>query len=138
MASQSSDPSFAYIIPIAWQQVTLGWSLISASIPSFRAFIKPLEDANYGGTNVSTASGQLYSQYTGAYLMMGPERSDASTSGGKHKRNIMKLRPEKPQVTSRVESVPEEQRSVRSNDSREDIIRKGTGWRVDYDERVVE
>lgn len=68
-----------YITPMIWIQLLLGASLISASLPSFKAFMRPFEKDMVPRDCTRIASHSKQTSAYGAYLMMGPDKSmDAS------------------------------------------------------------
>jgi len=66
----AEDKGFSFISPAIWIQIWLAWSLVSASIPSFRAFMNPFDNISVAKTDDSHSASR--SELNGAYLMMGP------------------------------------------------------------------
>ncbi|CAD0082702.1 unnamed protein product [Aureobasidium vineae] len=69
----AQDKGFSFIPPVIWIQIWLAWSLVSASIPSFRSFMNPLENITIAKTDDSHSASR--SEVNGAYLLMGPIKS---------------------------------------------------------------
>jgi hypothetical protein len=141
-ATRAPDKAFAYVLPLLWTQIVIGWSLISASIPSFRAFMQPFAMVQDHEHSISP----LRSQNNGAYMMMGPGKSAARSKGGSNmmlrsdeSKNIGRLRLDDSQSDAVIESVPagkrsEEAGSVDSWHSRADIIRRDVRWEISRDQ----
>jgi len=59
-----TNPNMAYLFLIVFTQATLAWSLISASLPCFRAFIRPfhavMKHHSYPTDHGASAAGNLY------------------------------------------------------------------------------
>lgn len=60
----STDPNMAYVFLVIFTQIILCWSLISASLPCFRALIRPfdaiMEHTSYPTDHGASAAGNLY------------------------------------------------------------------------------
>lgn len=72
-AVRASDKGFSFIPPAILIQIWLAWSLVSASIPSFRSFMSPFDNITIAKTDDSHSA--LRNEVTGAYLLMGPIKS---------------------------------------------------------------
>jgi len=60
----NTDPNMAYLFLVIFTQMILCWSLISASLPCFRAFIRPfdavVDHTSYPTDHGASAAGNLY------------------------------------------------------------------------------
>lgn len=60
----NKDPNMAYLFLVIFTQIILCWSLISASLPCFRAFIRPFDaimaHTSYPTDHGASAAGNLY------------------------------------------------------------------------------
>jgi hypothetical protein len=70
----AEDSGFSFVPPAIWIQIWLAWSLISASIPSFRSFMKPFDNISITKTDDTYSASR--SEVNGAYLLMGPLKSN--------------------------------------------------------------
>jgi hypothetical protein len=73
----AADRGFSFVPPAIWIQIWLAWSLISASIPSFRSFMKPFDNISIAKTDDTYSASR--SEVNGAYLLMGPLKSNHRT-----------------------------------------------------------
>ncbi|GAB7356354.1 hypothetical protein MBLNU459_g7143t1 [Dothideomycetes sp. NU459] len=126
-AVEASDVGFAYLSPVIWIQVLLAWSLFSASIPAFRAFMQPFDTVH------SEIDGQTYSggrsHNNGAYLMMGPMKMP------KNARNILQPTGLETQISVAAKKHKHQHSGPERTSwaSQEGIIRKNVVWNITSD-----
>ncbi|KAI4721641.1 hypothetical protein E4T48_02179 [Aureobasidium sp. EXF-10727] len=65
---EGRDRGIAVVQPVVWLQVTLLWSMVTASLPSFRPLVSPFN------TVMEDSSVRSESAYTGAVLLMGSDK----------------------------------------------------------------
>lgn len=134
----AADRAFSYVSVIVWIQILLAWSLISASIPSFKAFMHPFDAVSDEGTY----GGATRSQVNGSYLMMGKQKPKGSSqlrSGRSDKSAAsadMRMRPDVEGNKAVISAA--HRRSVAEDEhdslhSQADIIRRDVQWNVSYD-----
>lgn len=145
-AREASDRAFAYVDVVLWIQILIAWSLISASIPSFKAFMNPFDAIADEGMFANNSGPR--SDINGAYLMMGRANPNKGASGNRsnmrdksgnsNSSGLGRLRPEK--VEQRA-TVSTQQRSSAAEDeesdslhSQADIIRRDVRWDISYDQ----
>ncbi|KAI5246763.1 hypothetical protein E4T42_06212 [Aureobasidium subglaciale] len=68
------DRGIALVKPVVWLQATILWSMVTASLPSFRPLVSPFETVMEDSTTHST------SVYNGAALMMGSDKDKTGES----------------------------------------------------------
>lgn len=139
------DASFAYVPPLIWLQVLFAWSLISASIPSFKAFMQPFDKIQ----ERECMPNFTRTQKIGPHLLMGPHRSSIAASVPTNPRRSAKSQPstEKSQMSIgrlRLDDVeaevtitaspgtPKRRRSLESWGSQPGAILKDVGWEVTH------
>lgn len=140
----SDNPGVAIVPVIVMQQVELCWSLISATVPNLKSFVKSFSSGfgiqldasltqNYG-------SGR-YGRSGGGYEMgsLPGKGSHKSESAGRSFNDPGETRRVLPTNTSHVTTITREQDSIDSGgsqDSRGHIIRKDIQWDVHYEPAV--
>ncbi|KAI5239652.1 hypothetical protein E4T43_06630 [Aureobasidium subglaciale] len=130
----AKDKGFAFIPPAIWIQIWLAWSLVSASIPSFRSFMSPFDNITVAKTDDSHSASR--SEANGAYLMMGPIKSS-------HRNNIASARSASQGISLSSKlgtrtSVHHESRDRATDEnqsisSQTGIIRKEVEWEIRHD-----
>ncbi|KAI5273626.1 hypothetical protein E4T47_03133 [Aureobasidium subglaciale] len=68
------DRGIALVQPVVWLQATILWSMVTASLPSFRPLVSPFETVMEDSTTHST------SVYNGAALVMGSDKDKTAES----------------------------------------------------------
>jgi hypothetical protein len=126
------DRGLSFVAPAIWIQIWLAWSLVSASIPSFRAFINPFDKIEV--TRQDDSYNASRSEVNGAYLMMGP----LPKSG--HRSHVVSVRSENQGNTGMVgrasghhQESRDENQSMESWHSQTGIIRKDVEWEIRRD-----
>ncbi|KAI4734649.1 hypothetical protein E4T50_14837 [Aureobasidium sp. EXF-12298] len=122
----AEDKGFSFIAPAIWIQIWLAWSLVSASIPSFRSFMKPFDNISIAKTDDSHSASR--SELNGAYLMMGPLKSN-------HRSHIASARSASLGTRTSVHHAHRD-RGVDENQSissETGIIRKEVEWVISHD-----
>ncbi|KEQ93655.1 hypothetical protein AUEXF2481DRAFT_6721 [Aureobasidium subglaciale EXF-2481] len=130
----AKDKGFAFIPPAIWIQIWLAWSLVSASIPSFRSFMSPFDNITVAKTDDSHSASR--SEANGAYLMMGPIKSS-------HRNNVASARSASQGISLSSKlgtrtSVHHESRDRATDEnqsisSQTGIIRKEVEWEIRHD-----
>lgn len=135
----ATNKALSYISVIIWLQVTLAWSLMSASIPTFKTFMQPFDAI---GENKQFSNG-LRSELNGAYLMMGREKPKGSSQGKSantaHSSALGRIRGDRVDAQATIGTM--HRGSVvgvldddsASQHSQADIIRKVVQWEITRD-----
>ncbi|KAG9589186.1 hypothetical protein KCU86_g2392, partial [Aureobasidium melanogenum] len=127
---RAEDKGFSFIPPAIYIQIWLAWSLVSASIPSFRSFMSPFDNITVAKTDDSHSASR--NEVTGAYLLMGPIKPH-------HRNHIMPARSASQGLSLNSKlgtrtSVHHEQRDEnQSISSQTGIIRKDVEWEISHD-----
>lgn len=128
----AEDKGLSFIPPAIWIQVWLGWSLISASIPSFRSFMKPFDNISIAKTDDTYSASR--SEVNGAYLMMGPLKSNHRSNMASARSGSQGLNSDLGTRTSvhhaRRDRGVDENQSISSETG---IIRKDVQWAISHD-----
>jgi len=122
----AEDKGLSFIPPAIWIQIWLAWSLISASIPSFRSFMKPFDNISIAKTDDTHSASR--SEVNGAYLLMGPLKSN-------HRSHIASGRSASLGTRTSVHHAHRD-RGVEENQSissQTGIIRKEVEWVISHD-----
>ncbi|THZ76048.1 hypothetical protein D6C85_02512 [Aureobasidium pullulans] len=134
----AEDKGFSFISPAIWIQIWLAWSLVSASIPSFRAFMNPFDNISVAKTDDSHSASR--SELNGAYLMMGPISKPSHRNHGAPARSASQGMSLSSKLGTRTSVHHEsrdrgvdEARSMESWHSRSGIIRKEVEWEIRHD-----
>ncbi|OBW64624.1 MAG: Uncharacterized protein AUREO_053090 [Aureobasidium pullulans] len=134
----AEDKGFSFISPAIWIQIWLAWSLVSASIPSFRAFMNPFDNISVAKTDDSHSASR--SELNGAYLMMGPISKPSHRNHGASARSASQGMSLSSKLGTRTSVHHEsrdrgvdEARSMESWHSRSGIIRKEVEWEIRHD-----
>ena len=129
------DPTLAEDLFIVWSQTELTYSLVSATIPSLRPFLRDLTTF-YGGALVAQSADGLSNQ---AYAMSNikshetsARRDDASQSRTVYEGPATRT---KNRIVSeeRQRSQDQDKNSLWSQDSRQMIISKKQTWAIAHD-----
>ncbi|KAK4997693.1 hypothetical protein LTR66_002923 [Elasticomyces elasticus] len=132
-----TDTGLAVVSPLAWLQIDIAWSLIAASIPSFKAFMKPFD--NVSATNPDRSANLSHSQSRSDGLFMGPVKPTKKTDSkaGFAEPQVLELRPDNVESQSAVHHCSRRpslnMNSVGSSASQEHIIRREVDWEVRYE-----
>ncbi|THW70162.1 hypothetical protein D6D19_07993 [Aureobasidium pullulans] len=134
----AEDKGFSFISPGIWIQIWLAWSLVSASIPSFRAFMNPFDNISVAKTDDSHSASR--SELNGAYLMMGSISKPSHRNHGASARSASQGMSLSSKLGTRTSVHHEsrdrgvdEARSMESWHSRSGIIRKEVEWEIRHD-----
>ncbi|KAK4990804.1 hypothetical protein LTR66_006706 [Elasticomyces elasticus] len=132
-----TDAGLAVVSPLAWLQIEIAWSLIAASIPSFKAFMKPFD--NVSATNPDRSANLSHSQSRSDGLFMGPVKPTKKTDSkaGFAEPQVLELRPDNVESQSAVHHCSRRpslnMNSVGSSALQEHIIRREVDWEVRYE-----
>lgn len=143
--SKSSDPGLAVIGNLIWQQVELGYSLISATIPTLRSFIRGYEKAMGWEASYSKSHTDPPMFGTASYPMQSYRSKNGSNRSGNHEIGIdhddnestrPNLRPDKSKYKANIYGPGDQPHKLRrepstgSSDSEHPIIRKDVHFSV--------
>ena len=123
---EAEDKGLSFIPPAIWIQIWLAWSLISASIPSFRSFMKPFDNISIAKTDDTHSASR--SEANGAYLLMGPLKSN-------HRSHIASGRSASLGTRTSVHHAHRDRGvdETQSISSQTGIIRKEVEWVISHD-----
>lgn len=141
----SSNPGIALVPVLVLQQVQLCWSLISATIPNLKSFVKSFSSGF--GIQLDPSLTQAYGsgrlgRGTGYELgSLGPKGVSKSRSGNQSYNDIERPTALPQQMQDNMKSHPNarDQESITSAGSQDHIIRKDVQWKIHYetnDERI--
>lgn len=137
--TNSSNPGLALIPVLAVQQVQLCWSLISATIPNLKAFVKSFSSGF--GIQLDPSQTQAYGS-SGRYgrgtgYEMGSVRADGNSKSrsGNASYNDIEGPTALPQEgqTHGNQAKRGDQESINSGGSQDHIIRKDVRWKIHYE-----
>jgi hypothetical protein len=135
----SETPSLSIVGVLVCQQVELCWSLISATIPNLKSFVKSFS-SGFGLTIDLDASAARYGSrsYGKAGYELGTVRKATSQGlhGGSHIATIPDLEHQSTAIQHEEENGHARKGgSSTSMGSEDHIIRKDVQWKVEYEER---
>ncbi|KAF2224201.1 hypothetical protein BDZ85DRAFT_260565 [Elsinoe ampelina] len=78
--ASAEDVAFAHVDQAVWLQTMLAWSLLTCSIPSFKAALRPFER---GGATYSTSTDRRAYDEAAGNLFVGPTVKTIATKGGR-------------------------------------------------------
>jgi hypothetical protein len=135
----ASNKSLVIIPAPAWQQVELCWSLISASIPNLKSFMKSFSTGLGMEGDLKTHSHDLYYKGSSQGHQLQSIRSRASAKGDRNQRNPDNFRPDFGEYSATVEHAnaikePRDASSITSGGSQDMIIQKDVKYNVRYEE----
>ncbi|KAJ9669586.1 hypothetical protein H2201_000453 [Coniosporium apollinis] len=132
----------AYSAVIIWHQVELGYSLIAATIPCLKSFIKSFDtgfglEVGYNTHPYGSANSRGYANGTkgGQSFQMSSLKGSESTKDSSPQ-TLGQLRPEQIRNTTNIyheNDPPREDASITSGNSQEMIIRRDVQWDVRHD-----
>lgn len=120
---------------IIFQQAELGYSLIAATIPCLRSFIKSF-DTGLGLTVTYATNPYGSSGYGGSYKMQSLAKGESIKSTIEPASAAVGFRPDRTQNSTSIfhpNETPQEDSSVTSHGSQEMIIRRDVQWDVRTD-----
>lgn len=138
----SPNPAVAYSSVVIWHQVQIGYSLIAATIPCLKSFIKSF-DTGFGleiGYSANPYGSQVSRQYGNgtkgqqSFQMTSLKGSESTKESSPQ--SLGQLRPEQIKNTTNIyheNEPPREDASVTSGNSQEMIIRRDVQWDVRHD-----
>ncbi|THW06950.1 hypothetical protein D6D26_01235, partial [Aureobasidium pullulans] len=97
----TKDRGISLVQPVVWLQVTLLWSMVTASLPSFRPLISPFD------TVMEDSSDRSASVFTGAALVLGTEKEEFGDPAATSRSRLSQLEP--------VASVPSRHRDFKGH-----------------------
>lgn len=132
----------AYSAVIIWHQVEIGYSLIAATIPCLKSFIKSFDtgfglEVGYNTHPYGSAHSRGYGNGTKAgqsFQMSSLKGSDSTKDSSPQ--TLGQLRPEQINNTTNIyheNDPPREDASITSGNSQEMIIRRDVQWDVRHD-----
>ena len=127
------NPGLALVPVLVCQQIELCWSLISATIPNLKAFVKSFS-TGFGFSadfEVQTEYGAKYGS-NGAYELGSRGRSRAHSSQKSHGRSVDREIQPAP-IEGLQNRTIREDGSLESHGSQSNIIRKDVKWDVQYE-----
>lgn len=139
----ASHSGFTYVKPFVWLQIWLAWSVFTASVPSFKAFMNPFDTVNAHHNDSNFRSDRA--DNNGQYLMMGRMKPQ---SNSKSAMNVTArsfgagmgvMRQDNVETEATISHGHKHRRgshdaiSIKSGSSQEDIIRKDVVWEVTHD-----
>ena len=134
---RSGNRGVAITSTMVWQEILLGYSLISATVPCLKGFVKSFKTGGLGNIRVDDVTG-----YGSGSIHMGSMKGSTLSSANKGE---PRLRPEAidymvsayfedvPQGDGAREDGPREDGSVNSESSQRMIIRRHVNWQVQHD-----
>ncbi|KAK0247023.1 hypothetical protein B0A54_17952 [Friedmanniomyces endolithicus] len=137
----TTNPTLRLDLFIVWTQTELSWSIISATVPSLRPFLRGLN--TYTGTfsENSTDPKLRHQGHRAVYTLSNMDskgRKDRSTHNHKPPRSVLEIL--NPGISSSGErkgtfapGTELDATSLGSNDSQGMIIRKDVTWTVDHE-----
>lgn len=131
----SSNPGVSISAAIIFQQAELGYSLIAATIPCLRSFIKSF-DTGLGLTVTYASNPYGSSGYGGSYKMQSLAKGESIKSTIEPASAAVGFRPDRTQNSTSIyhpNATPQEDSSVTSHGSQEMIIRRDVQWDVRTD-----
>ena len=142
----ATDTSLAIVAAVVWRQLELCWSLLSASIPNFKSFMKSFNSGFGLDMDLATSAKGSRDRNTSYELhSMGANGSKANASKNRDVTSFTdNLRPGVGHHSATIQHVRANGRrlgkasSIESGGSREMIIRKDVAWNVDYEARTSE
>lgn len=131
------DAGLAIVPPLIWTQAELLWSIVAASVPCLKSFLKPFDKVNES----EWRSGNMYSSqhsYRSAggkdFELADMQRRNSLKPGFTTEGAVGRIRPDKvghDTVIQAMDDSVEEEESARG--SQERIIKKHTEWEVTVD-----
>ncbi|GAB7352979.1 hypothetical protein MBLNU459_g3546t2 [Dothideomycetes sp. NU459] len=141
-SASASDPGLAVVASLVWQQIELGYALISATIPTLKSFIRGYEramgwESSYAKTGTIVGSQhQLQSFHTKSHLASRHRDDDTHSEYGRSP-----LRPDQQHYKANVTvphnpDIPKRMLSTGSGGSQDPIIRKDVDFTVSSESAV--
>ncbi len=142
----ATDTSLAIVAAVVWQQLELCWSLLSASIPNVKSFMKSFNSGF--GLDIDLATYAQGSRDYNTSYQLNSMRANGLKANASENRDMTSfvdnLRPDVGYHSATIQRVRANEEglgkasSIESGESREMIIRKDVAWNVDYEARAPE
>jgi hypothetical protein len=137
--TQSHNPGIALVPVLVLQQVQLCWSLISATIPNLKSFVKSFSSGF--GIQLDPSATQAYgSGRSGRTKSNGYELGSVNGKGGSKSRSADQSHNDVEGHTPLTAALPQpednksrDQDSIDSTGSQDHIIRKDVRWNIRYE-----
>ncbi|KIV81888.1 hypothetical protein PV11_04038 [Exophiala sideris] len=133
----SKNPGIALVPALVLQQVELCWSLIAATIPNLKSFVKSF-GSGFGIqldptlTQVAYGSGR-YKDTNGYEMGSVPGKGSSKSRSGNRSYNEIEHQDPVPQQPPDDDKIRRDQESIDSAGSQDHIIRKDVQWDIHYE-----
>lgn len=130
------NPGLALVTPLVLQQVQLCWSIISATVPNLKSFVKSFS-SGFGiqldpESTRSYGSGR-YGRSNGYELGSVDGNGTSKSRSAQLSYNEIETKPAVPHQRDTVTPTTRDQESIDSSGSQDHIIRKDVRWDVHYE-----
>ena len=133
----SKNPGIALVSALVLQQVELCWSLISATVPNLKSFVKSFSSGfgiQLDPTLTQGAYGSGRYKGTNGYEMGSvPGKGDSKSRSGNRSYNEIEHQDPIPQQPQDDDKIRRDQESIDSAGSQDHIIRKDVHWDIHYE-----
>ncbi|EXJ89772.1 hypothetical protein A1O3_02839 [Capronia epimyces CBS 606.96] len=134
--TKSSNPGLALVTPLVLQQVQLCWSLIAATVPNLKAFVKSFS-SGFGirlDPNTTRIYGsRRYGRSNGYELGSVPGHGTNKSKSDTRSYNDLETHSALPRQMDDGKARTRDQESIDSAGSQDHIIRKDVQWNIHYE-----